>query len=191
MIGLLLKIVLTLGSLGYASYLFADGYWGWGIVMVFVAALIAFTLYRNENIILALNQMRLGNQEKAKKMLSRIKQPQFLIKRQQAYYYYLKAQMFSQELGLSDSEKMFNKALSIGLKNDQDKAVVKLNLSAISMQKGKKREAMNFLAEAKKLDTGNLLTDQIKMIKGQLGKVGSANQMRMAQMNKGRGGRVR
>jgi hypothetical protein len=99
--------------------------------------------------------------------------------------------MFSQELGLSDSEKMFNKALSIGLKNDQDKAVVKLNLSAISMQKGKKREAMNFLAEAKKLDTGNLLTDQIKMIKGQLGTVGSANQMRMAQMNKGRGGRVR
>lgn len=191
MIGLLLKIVLTLGSLGYASYLFADGYWGWGIVMVFVAALIAFTIYRNENIILALNQMRLGNQEKAKKMLMRIKQPQFLIKRQQAYFYYLKAQMFSQELGLSESEKMFNKSLGLGLKNDQDKAVVKLNLSAISMQKGKKREAMNFLNEAKKLDTGNLLGDQIKMIKGQLGKVGSANQMRMAHMNKGRGGRMR
>ena len=99
--------------------------------------------------------------------------------------------MFSQELGLSESEKMFNKALNIGLKNDQDKAVVKLNLSAISMQKGKKRDAMNFLAEAKKLDTGNLLGEQIKMIKGQLGKVGSANQMRMAQMSKGRGGRMR
>ena len=191
MIGLLLKIVLTLGSLGYASYLFADGYWGWGIVMVFVAALIAFTIYRNENIILALNQMRLGNQEKAKKMLMRIKQPQYLLKRQQAYFYYLKAQMFSQELGLSESEKMFNKALNIGLKNDQDKAVVKLNLSAISMQKGKKRDAMNFLSEAKKLDTGNLLGEQIKMIKSQLGKVGSANQMRMAQMSKGRGGRMR
>jgi tetratricopeptide (TPR) repeat protein len=191
MIGLLLKIVLTLGSLGYASYLFADGYWGWGIVVVLAAALIAFTIYRNENIILALNQMRLGNQEKAKKMLMRIKQPQFLIKRQQAYFYYLKAQMFSQELGLSESEKMFNKSLGLGLKNDQDKAVVKLNLSAISMQKGKKREALNFLNEAKKLDTGNLLNDQIKMIKGQLGKVGSANQMRMAHMNKGRGGRMR
>ena len=124
-------------------------------------------------------------------MISRIKQPQFLVKGQQAYYYYLKAQMFNQELGLTECEKLFNKALSIGLKQDQDKAAVKLNLSAIAMQKGKKREAMNLLNEAKKLDTGNMLADQIKMLKGQLGRVGSANQMRMAQMNKGKGGRVR
>lgn len=191
MLGLIIKIVLTLGSLGYSAYLFSDGSWGWGIVLVLFSALVAFTIFRNENIILALNQIRLGNQEKGKKHLLRIKQPQYLMRTQRGYFYYLKAQLFSQELGLTESEKMFQKAMEIGLRNDQDKAAVKLNLSAIAMQKGKRKEAQSLLNEAKKLDKDGMLTEQIKMLRGQLGRVGSANQMRMAQMHRGKGGKVR
>ena len=52
MIGLILKIILSLGSFAYTVYLFANGSWGWGIVMVLVTAIITLTIFRNEWILL-------------------------------------------------------------------------------------------------------------------------------------------
>ena len=42
------------------------------------------------------------------------------------------------------------------------------------------------LAEAKKLDEKNMMKEQLSTMKKQLGMVASANQMRQAQMHKGR-----
>ena len=73
MIGLIIKIVLSLASFISTFMLFANGYWGWGIVMIFVTAIIVLTIFRNEWIILAFNQLRLQNTEKAAKYLDSIK----------------------------------------------------------------------------------------------------------------------
>ena len=65
---------------------------------------------------------------------------------------------------LTDSERLFKKALEIGLSR-QEKAMAKLQLGAIAMQKGRRREAEALVAEAKRLDKGKLLDDQIAMVK--------------------------
>lgn len=191
MIGLIIKSILTLSSLFFTVWLFYDGSWGWGIVFIFVTALIGLFLFRNENLILAALQMRQQNIEKAQKYLNRIKHPQVLLKGQRAYFYYLSAIANSNSTSMGQVEALFRKALSIGLRKDYDQAMAKMNIGAICLQTGRRREAEVLLTEAKKLDTKGMLTEHIKSLKKQMGRATSQNQMRMAQMNKGKRGKMR
>ncbi len=191
MIGLLVKVALSLASFGFTVYLFASGSWGWGISMIFVTTLIVITIFRNEWILMAFNQMRLQNQDKALKYLGRIKQPQYLVKGQRAYYYYLNGLAGGNKTKMSEAEQNFRKALNIGLKQKHDQAMAKLNVAAICMGTGRRKEAEILLSDAKKLDEKGMLTDYIKDLKKQMGKTTSRNQMRMSQMAHGKKGRVR
>lgn len=186
MIALIIKLILTLGSLFYTGYLFSVGSWGWAIFFIFITAFFGLFIFRNENILLALNQMRLQNVEKAAKYINRIKQPQYLMRGQRAYYYYMKALTGGQQRGLGEMEQLFRKALATGLRNVQDQAMTKMYIASLCLQTGRRREAETLLAEAKKLDKKGMLTDHIKELKKHFGKSTSRNQMRMAQMNKGK-----
>ena len=52
-----------------------------------------------------------------------------------------------------------------------DIAMAKLQLAGIAMTKRRKREATQLMNEAKKLDTQNILGEQIKMLKEQLKRI--------------------
>jgi tetratricopeptide (TPR) repeat protein len=186
MIGLIIKLLLSLGSLLFTVYLFNDGSWVWGIFMIIGTAFFTLLIFRNQYIILAALQMRQQNIEKAQKYLGRISQPQYLIRGQRAYYFYLFALASQQDVKMSQTESFLRKSLTIGLKRGHDQAMAKINIAAICMQTGRRREAENLLNEAKKLDTKGILGDYIKNMKKQMGKSTSRNQLRMAQMNKGK-----
>ncbi|WP_205677765.1 DUF2892 domain-containing protein [Brumimicrobium salinarum] len=187
MIGFIIRVIIALAALFFNVWLFYIGSWGWGITMILPLALIWLSFWRNENVIIALYQMRLGKQEKAWKALNRIKSPKFLPKKQHAYVLYLKGMLgLQQDIGFAQCEQLIRKGLSMGLRTKQDQAVAKMQLAGICMQTGRKNEAKMLLAEAKKLDKNNMLKDQISTMNKQMGMVASRNQMRMAQMHKGR-----
>ena len=186
MLGFIIRVLLAAATLFSTVALFYTGYWGWGIVMIIPLFFIGFSFFRNENMILALNQMRLGNTEKAKKYINRISAPQFLPKKQHAYVLFLKAVLGTQELGFAKSEQLLRKALQMGLRTGQDNAVARLHLAGICAQTGRKKEALTLLAEAKKMDDSGMMKDQIVQMQRQLKAAPSKNQMRMAQMMGGR-----
>ena len=74
----------------------------------------------------------------------------------------------------------------MGLRTGQDNAVARMHLAGICAQTGRKKEALTLLAEAKKLDETGAMKEQIVQMQGQLKVAPSKNQMRMAQMQKGR-----
>jgi hypothetical protein len=78
--------------------------------------------------------------------------------------------MISQN-NLTQAEKYFKKAISLGLNMKHDLAMAKLQLAGIAMSKRRKREATALINEAKKLDTQNVLAEQVKMLKQQLKKI--------------------
>lgn len=186
MIGFIIRCVLAAASLLFTGLLFYNGYWGWGIVMIFVTAIVGFSFFRNENMILALNQMRLGNTEKAKHYINKITYPQLLPKKQHAYVEFLQAVLGTQELGFARSEQKLRKAISMGLRTGQDNAVARMHLAGICAQTGRGKEALSLLAEAKKLDSSGMMKEQISQMQKQLKVAPSKNQMRMAQMMGGR-----
>lgn len=186
MISFIIRCFIALTALSFNTWLFVSGHWGWGIVFIFITALIILSFFRNERMILALNQMRLGNTDKAKVHINKITHPQFLPKRQHAYVLYLQAVMNSQEFGFVKSEQILRKALALGLRTTQDNAVARMHLAGICAQTGRKNEAVTLLGEAKKMDKDGIMRDQIKMMQQQLQQAPSKNQMRMAQMMGGR-----
>jgi hypothetical protein len=187
MIKFLIRCFVALSSLSYVVYLFATGHWGWAICMIFVTAIIGLSFFRNERMIMGLNQMRLGNTEKAKEHINKITDPQFLPRKQHAYVLFLQAVLNSQELGFSKSEQLLRKALGMGLRTDQDNAVAKMHLAGICAQTNRRSEAVSLLAEAKKLDKSGMMREQITSMQKQMQQgVPSKNQMRMAQMSGGR-----
>ena len=186
MIRFIIRCVLFLAALGLTVYFFADGSWGWGIVMIFATAIIGLTFLRNESMILALNQMRVGNTDKAKKHINKITHPQLLPKKQHAYILFLQAVLNTQEFGFAKSEALLRKAIGLGLRTDQDSAVSRMHLAGICAQTGRKAEAISLLKEAKKLDKKGMMKDQINTMQKQLQMAPSKNQMRMAQMMGGR-----
>lgn len=165
-------------KIGLAGILFALTVWqfievniGYGIMLLLLTGLVVLTIFRNENMIMALYHMRKQDMVKAEAALNKIKAPDKLVKGQQAYYYYLQGLMGMQHKGIVKSEKFFIKALNIGLRLKEDQAVAKLNLAGINMAKRKKREAEQYLNQAKKLDDKKLLDEQIKMLRTQLGRI--------------------
>ena len=186
MIGFIIRCALAAASLFFTGALFYNGYWGWGIVMILVTAIIGFSFFRNEKMILALNAMRTGDTEKAKKHIDKITHPQFLPKKQHAYVLFLKAVLGTQDLGFAKSEELLRKAISMGLRTGQDNAVARMHLAGVCAQTGRKKEALMLLGEAKKLDSSGMMKDQINQMQKQLQVAPSKNQMRMAQMTKGR-----
>ncbi len=154
--------------------------------MILMTAIIVFSFFRNENMILALNQMRQGNTDKAKRYINKITHPQLLPKKQHAYILFLQAVLNTQELGLGKSEQLLRKAMGMGLRTGQDNAVARMHLAGICAQTGRRSEAISLLAEAKKLDSSGVMKDQINQMQRQLKVAPSKNQMRMAQMMGGR-----
>ena len=186
MIGFILRIFIALGAIGFNTYLFYAGSCGWGISMLLITALIILSFFRNPTMILALNQMRVGNTEKAYMYINRIKNPQYLPRKQHAYVIFLQAIMGAQNLGPAQSEQKLRKALALGLRTPEDNAMARMHLAGVCAQSGRRKEAMSLLSEAKKLDKSGMMKDQIKTMQQQLQMAPSKNQMRMAQMMGGR-----
>jgi hypothetical protein len=182
----IIRILITTVLLFFTIYLYSSGSWGWGIFFTIITALVGMTFIYNENVALALNHMRSGNQEKAQASVNRITHPHLLPKRQHAYVLYLQSVMNVQSMPHSKSESMLRKALGMGLKRGHDQAMAKMQLAGICAQTGRKQDAITLLNEAKKADNTGMMKDQIKMMLGQLQNAPSKNQMRMAQMMGGR-----
>jgi tetratricopeptide (TPR) repeat protein len=171
MINKIIKYVLIALSLGWSVYQFTLGNIGNGILFIFIGSLFVIGLFRHELILLSFLHLRRGKFEKASKTLEKIKHPEHLMRSQEAYYYYLVGLIHAQTQSASKAEKYFRKALGLGLRMKTDQAMAKLNLAGIAVMKRRKREAMNLLTEVKKLDKRKLLSEQVKLIQGQMKRI--------------------
>ena len=173
-----IRLIFAAIVLGAAVTLMVFGYWGWGILSVFIAILIAVTFFYNEYMLIAQYYLRKDNMDKAAVWLTRIKSPETqLFSGQQGYYNLLIGLVESRKAPLQ-SEKYFKRALSLGMSMDHNIALAKLSLAGIAMAKRNKREATIYLQEAKKADKNKLLADQIKMMKEQMGQMDRTVQQR-------------
>ena len=166
-----IKLVLAVIILAWAVYEFTKGHIMNGISIVLLAGIFVFFYFKNEILLLTFFKLRKQDFEGGNRLLDKIKDPSAaLTKKQEGYYNFLRGIMVSQT-NLTQAERFFKKALSIGLAMDHDKAMAKLQLAGIALTKRRKREATTLIAEAKKLDKHGMLKDQIKMVKQQMKKI--------------------
>ena len=165
----LLRLIIGFSFVGASVALMIFGFWGWGILLVFVSILIIVTYFYNENMLIAQWFLRKDNMDKAQTFLARIKNYEKELNKVQFGYYHLLIGLIESRKSPLKSEKYFKSALSFGLHMDHNVALAKLSLAGIAMTKRNKREAQMYLTEAKKADKNKLLADQIKQMKDQMG----------------------
>lgn len=166
-----IKLILAAASIVYSIYQFTEGFTGNGIFLLLIAGMFILLYFKNEMIFLAFLRLRKQDFEGTLRWLNRISNIEAnLVTKQQGYYYYLHGVIESQT-NLTKAEKSFRKALSLGLSMQTDEAMAKLSLAGILMQKRRKREATSLLSEAKKADTHNVLSEQIKLMQQQMKKI--------------------
>jgi|TARA_B110000116_G_C16765103_1_gene550407 tetratricopeptide (TPR) repeat protein len=165
------KLIISFLIIGFSIYQFTENYIGNGIFYLLLSAIFILIYFKNELIFIAFLRLRKQDFQGTLKWLNRIKNPEKnLIKKQQGYFHYLHGIILSQT-NLTQAEKHFKKALNFGLSMSTDIAMAKMSLAGILMQKRRKREAVNLLNEAKKLDKHGMLTQQIKTLQQQLKKI--------------------
>jgi len=97
--------------------------------------------------------------EEAEKRLDLTVKPEWLYKTNQAFYYMMKATLASQKKDNDAAEKWLQKAQSIELPTDNEKAMVLLQLANINAQKGKWKAAQ---MHHKKLKDLSITEPQLK-----------------------------
>ena len=165
------KIIVAALIVLWAVYQFVQGKIGNGIALTLLAVFPVLLYFRNEFLLLTFLRLRKQEMEGMEKWLGKIVHPETaLLRKQQGYYNYMYGIIYSRK-NLTQAEKYFRKALQLGLTMDYDVAMTKLSLAGIMIQKRKKREAQELLADAKKLDKQNMMTEHIKMMQQQLKKI--------------------
>ena len=167
----IIKLILAILTLLYSIFQFYENNIGNGIALIFLSLIFIFLYYKNEIILIIFFKLRKQDFAGTEKWLKKIKNPESsLTTKQVGYYNYLWGIVYSQT-NLTQAEKFFKKAISIGLSMDHDLAMAKLSLAGILIQKRRKREATTLLNEAKKLDKQKMLLDQIKIMQQQMKKI--------------------
>lgn len=173
-----IRIIIASIFLGAAITLMVFSFWGWGILLVFLAILVFVTFIFNEKMLLAQWYLRKENMEKAERTLHTIKDYEKELYKGQYGYYNLLIGLIESRKSPMKSEKYFKKALTLGLTMDHNIALANLSLAGVEMAKRNKREAQRLLKEAEKADKNKLLAEQIKMMKGQMSMLDRTQQVR-------------
>ncbi|MFD0751419.1 DUF2892 domain-containing protein [Mucilaginibacter calamicampi] len=164
----IIRLVIACTVLGGSIALCVFGFWGWGIPVLLIGAIILLTFFFNEKMLVAQYFLRKENTDKAEEWLLKITDYEKQLYKSQHGYYNLLMGLIESRKQPMKSEKYFKKALSLGMTMSHNIALAKISLAGISMAKRNKREAQMYLSEATKDDKNKLLADQIKMMKGQL-----------------------
>lgn len=156
--------------IAFGVYLMFHRTIGWGVVLVVLSSFPILLFFKNEFILLAFWQLRKQNFAKATVWLNKITHFEGqLHKGQYGYFHYLQGLCIAQD-NPSKLEHYMKKSLEYGLNMKHDRALATLNLSAAALGRGQKTEAQRLLDEAKRLDSSNMMTDQIKLLKEQMKK---------------------
>ncbi|MAV80820.1 MAG: hypothetical protein CMD12_02405 [Flavobacteriales bacterium] len=166
-----IKLIVALMSFGYSIFQFTENNIGNGIALIFLTLVIIFFYFKNEIILLAFLRMRKQDFEGTQKWLNKIKNPESALTQKQVGYYNFLRGIISSQTNLTEAEKYFKKAISLGLSMNHDLAMAKMSLAGILMQKRRKREATTLLNEAKKIDKQRMLADQIRIMQQQMKRI--------------------
>ena len=166
MITRLLKILVAAASVAYTVLLYTQGSWGSAIGMTLLSIVLVLVNLRSVRLVVAFANLRMQRMEDSVKWLNRIK-PSQLWPGQRGYYHFLLGSVTMRH-HLNEAESALRKALSLGLRQDHDKAAVKLNLAVCLSAKQDRKRAMVMIQEAKRLDTKGMLKGDIKQVEAMI-----------------------
>lgn len=170
--------ILTLGGIALSA---AFGFWyGFPFILIGLGLAVGYVLLGTVQS--AAELMQTGDMTAANQRLALTLKPEWLYVTNRAYYYMLKGTMAMSEKNTEEGEIYLNKAQSLKLPTDNEKAMIELQLASIKANKGKIKEAEAHMRTLKSLKvTEAMIKNQIeefdKALKQNKGQMNAANRM--------------
>lgn len=170
--------ILTLGGIALSA---AFGFWyGFPFILIGLGLAVGYVLLGTVQS--AAELMQTGDMTAAHQRLALTLKPEWLYVTNRAYYYMLKGTMAMSEKNTEEGEIYLNKAQSLKLPTDNEKAMIELQLASIKANKGKIKEAEAHMRTLKSLKvTETMIKNQIeefdKALKQNKGQLNAANRM--------------
>ena len=171
--------------LGGTVLAFLVGFW-YALPLILIGLLFLASYIFLGTIQSAAQMMQTMDLDGCEKRLALTFKPEWLYVTNRAYYYLIRGSVDMQREKSNEAELWFNKALSLKLPSDNERAMILIQMINIHIQKNRWTQATNTYRELKKLDySKELFKEQIKMIDqvmAQQGKVKSMGQMDQRMM---------
>lgn len=177
-INIYLKLgLIVLFLLGGIILSFSVGFWySLPLILIGLGFLISYVLLGT--IQSAAQMMQNMDLEACEARLNLTLNPNWLYVTNRAYYFLIKGSIDIQRDKVNEAETWFNKALSLKLPTDNEKAMILIQMINIHFQKSRWTQATNTYRELKKLNySKDLFKDQIKMIDQVMAQQGKAKTM--------------
>lgn len=138
--------------------------------------LLLFTHFAFANVWTALRQLRKGNLKAAQRLIDQVKFPRLLFRTHRSYYYFIRGFLLSQKNFKSQGASDLETALTIGMPNKRDRALINLNLAHHYYQLDNFEKVQSYLAAAKQTASNDLVLEQkVRELEAQI-KVDRASQ---------------
>lgn len=162
------RIFLVIGSLIAAAYFYSREDFANMLMMLIAGCLFIYGYFKYGTVYAAFGQIRKGNIKRAEELILKIKNPEKLVKGQKGYYYFTTGIIALEKQELENSHSDLNKALKIGVRTENDKSIILLNLAIIELLRKNFNEANEYIKKVRELDLKPLVESEVNRIENEI-----------------------
>lgn len=161
----IIRVILVIFSLIAAAYFYSKEDFANMSMMLIAGGLFIYGYFKYGTVYTAFQHMKKNNLKKAEELISKIKNPDKLTKGHKSYYYFTTGIIALEKKEFEKSHLDLTQALNIGLRTENDKSIVLLNLANIELLRKNFIKANEYIKKVKELDLKPLVeseTDRIE-----------------------------
>ena len=132
--------------------------------------LFVYGYFRYGTVYLAFQQLKKENYDKSEKLISKIKNPSMLSANQKSYYHFAQGIIASNKRDWDKSASDLNKALTIGLRTENDISIALLNLANVEFERKNFEKAIELIKKIKKFDLNSLVRSELDKLEHKINK---------------------
>ncbi|MDC8002970.1 hypothetical protein POV27_02845 [Aureisphaera galaxeae] len=137
-------------------------------MMLIAGVLFIYGYFKYGTVYAAVQQVKRRNLKKAEVLISKIKNPDKLIKGHKSYYYFTTGLIALEKQELEKSHSDLTQALEIGLRTKNDKSIVLLNLAHIELLRKDHTKASEYIKKVREMDLNPLVESETNRIEKEI-----------------------
>ncbi|NJB69631.1 tetratricopeptide (TPR) repeat protein [Saonia flava] len=164
----IIRIVLVIISLIAAAYFYSKEDFVNMSMMLIAGGLFIYGYFKYGTVYAAFQQIKKDNVKKAEELISKIKNPDKLTKGHKSYYYFTTGIIALEKKEFEKSHSDLTQALDIGLRTENDKSIVLLNLANVELLREDYNKAIEYIKKVRQLKLKPLVESETNRIEKEI-----------------------
>lgn len=163
-----IRVILVIFSLVAATYFYTKEEFPNMVMMLIAGVLFIYGYFKYGTVYAAFQQVKKDNIKKAEELISKIKNPDKLTKGHKSYYYFTTGIIALEKKEFEKSHSDLTQALNIGLRTENDKSIVLLNLANIEFLRKDFNKATDYIKKVRELNLKPLVESETNRIEKEI-----------------------